>query len=554
MILKQSLGERLVAEGLLTEEQFQSAVLESRKTGESLVRILLGKSLIKNDVLIKFVEEKMGIPHMDLASYIIDQKILQLIPHSMAKKYKAVPIFKVGNTVSVAMADPFDVLAIDEIRNQTGMDVDVVISAETDINQAISQSYGIAGTLEALIKSVTQKKSGQTSSDEPVIKFVSDLLEKAATERASDIHIEPGEKESRVRYRVDGVLHEISTIPLELHASIISRIKVMSKMDIAETRVPQDGRLDFQTEKRVVDVRVSSFPSVHGEKMVLRLLDKLSLILGLDQIGFSEDNLNRFKEVIKRPYGIILVTGPTGSGKTTTLYAALNTLNSTANNIVTIEDPVEYEIPGITQSQVNAKAGLTFANALRSILRQDPDIILVGEIRDAETAHIAVQAALTGHLVFSTLHTNDAAGALTRLEDMGIEPFLIASSVATIIAQRLVRLVCPKCKHAFKAKPEVAKLVGEVAALLGVNGDVELVKGQGCKARMNTGYKGRSAIFEMLVVTEEIRKLVIERAPADEIKKASIKAGMRSLRDDGLLKVLKGQTTLDEVLRVTQLD
>ncbi len=468
-----------------------------------------------------------NVPKIDLSSYLIDQKTLEFVPGALAKKYKLIPLFKIGHTLTVAMADPSNILAIDDLRSHTGLDIDIVTASAEDVLQSISQYYGLAADLDALVQEAgkTQTMSAVKAAEEvPVIKLVNLVIVQAMAEKASDIHIEPEEKYIRIRFRVDGVLHEEAEIPLAIHTAIISRIKIMAGMDIAETRIPQDGRLAMNAEGKEVDVRVSTYPSVLGEKVVMRLLDKGSMSLGLTDLGFLKADLDKFKEIIKRPYGMILVTGPTGSGKTTTLYAALSTLNSLDKNIITIEDPVEYEIDGITQSQVNVKAGLTFANALRSIVRQDPDVVLVGEIRDLETARIAVQAAMTGHLVFSTLHTNDAAGAITRLIDMGVEPFLVSSSVAAVIAQRLIRTICPSCK------------------------------GKGCKVCHHSKYKGRLGIFEQLIVDENIRTLINKKASADEIKKQAVTAGMKTLHDDGMAKIAQKITTEEEVVRVTALD
>ncbi len=402
--------------------------------------------------------------------------------------------------------------------------------------------------LSAVEKPKTEAVSQVTLAEEsPVTKLVSLLVTQAAEERASDIHIDPEENRVRVRYRIDGVLHEFSSPPSHLHAAISSRIKVMAGLDIAETRIPQDGRFSYSFEGREIDVRVSTYPSIYGEAVVMRLLDKKAALIPLSDLGFSDDNLKLFENVIKRPYGIILVTGPTGSGKTTTLYSTLNHINSPELNIMTIEDPVEYELAGIRQAQVNVKAGLVFANALRSMLRQDPDVILVGEIRDFETARVAIEAALTGHLVFSTLHTNDAPGALTRLTDMGVEPFLTASATAAVMAQRLVRKICNACKEEIKLPSDAIK---EFEILKGKT----IYHGRGCKACHNTGYLGRTSIFEIFVMSEEIRQLVVAREATSKIKEIAIKQGMKTLRDDGLLKVAKGITTLDEVLRATQLD
>ncbi|MDD5593538.1 MAG: ATPase, T2SS/T4P/T4SS family [Candidatus Margulisbacteria bacterium] len=549
-----SLRDSLVKSGLLSEAQVKEAIEEGRRTGETLIKSILRKGMVDEDTLISFLEKEMEIPRVDLSSYLVDQKTVDLVPIATARKYKLIPLFKVGDVLTVAMVDPFNVLALDEVRSKSKCDVEPMVATSKEIEAAIGQYYGVAGSVEDLIKDIgpmpqAAKAAVSTAEEAPVIKLVNLLILRAVSEGASDVHMEPTEKNVRIRYRVDGMMHDVSTAPLYLLSSLVTRIKVMSKMDIAESRLPQDGRFELKVEAKSIDVRVSSFPSIFGEALVMRLLDKSSVLFGLEELGFGEDNLKKFEDVIKRPYGIILVTGPTGSGKTTTLYATLSHILSPEKNIMTIEDPVEYELPGVRQAQVNVKAGLEFATALRSMLRQDPDVILVGEIRDVETAKVAIQASLTGHLVFSTLHTNDAAGSLNRLVDMGVEPFLTASAVASAIAQRLVRTICKNCKVPFEPSPEVLKK-------LGFNPDekIEFYHGKGCKACRNTGYRGRTAIFEILVVDAKIEELILRKASSAEIRQAAVQAGMRTLRDDGLLKARQGLTTIDEVFRVTQLD
>src|SRR3989338_3900395 len=549
-----SLRESLIKSGLLTEGQVRDAVEEGRRTGETLIKSVLRKEMLDENTLISFLEKEMEIPRVDLSSYLVDQKTVDLVPIATARKYKLIPLFKVGDVLTVAMVDPFDVLALDEVRTSSKCDVEPMVAASKEIENAIAQYYGVAGSVEDLIKDFGPVPEAAPAAvaqakEAPIIRLVSLLIIRAVAEGASDVHIEPTEKNIRIRYRVDGLMHDVSTAPLYLLSSIVNRIKVMAGMDIAESRVPQDGRFELKVEAKVIDSRVATFPTIFGEALVMRLLDKSSVLFGLGELGFGEDNLKKFQNVIERPYGIILVTGPTGSGKTTTLYATLNTILSPEKNIMTIEDPVEFELPGIRQSQINVKAGLEFANALRSMLRQDPDVILVGEIRDLETARVAIQAALTGHLVFSTLHTNDAAGSLTRLVDMGVEPFLAASAVAAAIAQRLVRTICARCKTPFEPSKEDLEKLG-----FDPREKVEFYHGKGCKTCRNTGYKGRTAIFEILPVDAAIQALVLRNAPSSEIKQAAVKAGMKTLRDDGLLKVRQGITTADEVVRVTQLD
>jgi len=423
------------------------------------------------------------------------------------------------------------------------------------IQKVIDQYYGAIGSAEELVRGLTKEKMeerlkgtkglAEIAEDAPIVKLVSLIIMQAVKDKASDVHIEPAEDKVLVRYRIDGILHEVQQIPKHLQSALASRVKVMARMDIAETRNPQDGRIQLKMENKDLDLRVSSFPTINGENLVLRILDKSSVLMGLAELGFAGKDLKNFDKLIRRPNGIILVTGPTGSGKTTTLYAALSTINSIEKNIITIEDPVEYEIPLIRQTQVNPKAGLTFANGLRSILRQDPDIIMVGEIRDKETAEIAIQASLTGHLVFSTLHTNDAPGALTRLIDMGIEPFLIASSITGILAQRLVRVICPKCKEKYTPSDEVIHD-------LGLKEKVELYRGKGCMHCKETGFSGRVGIFELLLMNETIKNMVTAKASSGDIKKNALASGMTTLYEDGIEKIKNGVTTAEEMLRVTE--
>src|SRR3989339_914336 len=492
---------------------------------------------------------RADVPDVELSDYTIDPRVLKLIPASVAEKYKLIPLFTVGKKLTVAMAEPRNIVALDEVRSLTKLDISIVKSKEKEIELAIAEYYGIAGVVEDLIKDYertkNQSKVGQsTSADAPVVKLVDLIIAQALNERSSDIHIEPEEKDVRIRYRVDGILHEVVTLPPFMLSPIVSRIKVLSSMDISESRVPQDGRFRLEKEK-TVDFRVSTFPSVYGEKVVLRILDKSAILLTLKDIGFSDENLAKFRKVVHKPHGVVLVTGPTGSGKTTTLYAVLSEVNNKQQNIITVEDPIEYELAGITQAQVNIKAGLTFASALRSILRQDPDIILIGEIRDMETAEIAVQAAMTGHLVLSTLHTNDAVSALTRLIDVGVEPFLISSSVEAVLAQRLVRVICTKCKEEVGVPENIKERFPDLKVMY---------RGVGCKSCKNTGYKGRCGIFELLITDETVRKMVGSKAGVDEIKKYAVSQGMKTLFLDGLGKVKAGITSLDEVLRVTELE
>jgi type IV pilus assembly protein PilB len=545
----------LVKSGLINQEQLKIAVDEGKKSGDTLIRSILNNSLVDENSLISFLEKEMDIPRVDLSSYIIDPKTLKLVAYPSAKKYKLLPLFKVGDVLTIAMVDPFDVMALDEVRSKSKCDVEPMIATAEEIEQAINQYYGVSGSVEDLVRGIEPAEkvgpgaTAGTAEESPVAKLVNLLIMRAVSEKASDIHIEPTTAHVRIRYRVDGIMHDVSTAPSYLHSSIVTRIKVMAKMDIAESRVPQDGRFELKGEGRLIDVRVSSFPSIYGECLVLRILDKKSVLLGLKELGFSKENLILFEEIVKKPYGIVLVTGPTGSGKTTTLYATLNRIVTPEKNIMTIEDPVEYELGGVRQSNINPKAGLDFANALRSIVRQDPDVILVGEVRDLDTAKVAIQAALTGHLVFSTLHTNDAAGTLTRLVEMGIEPFLNASAVDAAIAQRLVRTICSRCVVPYAPSKELLEKVG-----LSPSKEHKFFQGKGCKSCRGTGYSGRAGIFEILMVDDPVRELILRKASAAEIRDVAIKNGMKTMREDGMRKVLEGKTTIEEVMRVTQLD
>ncbi len=548
----------LLSKGLITQVQVDKAKEEMKKTGLPLEKTLEKLGYITEEDIVNTLAESMRVLYVDLKDYLIDTEVIKLVPEDVARKHKLVPLFKIGDTLTVAMANPRDIMAIDEIRIRSKIPaIEPVLSTDKAIQSAIEQYYGVTGTLDDIMKSMDKirlpimttdvqvKTLARAAEEAPVVKMVNLIFMQAVKDKASDIHIEPEENALRIRFRIDGILHEVSSPSKNLQSVIASRIKILAGMDIAETRKPQDGRIRLRMENKSLDLRVSSFPTIHGENIVLRLLDKSSIILGLADLGFSEKDLKDFDKLIRNPYGIILVTGPTGSGKTTTLYSALSTINSVEKNIITVEDPVEYELPLIRQTQVNPKAGLTFATGLRSILRQDPDIVMVGEIRDKETADIAIQASLTGHLVFSTLHTNDAASALTRLLDMGIEPFLIASSVIGILAQRLVRVICKGCKEKYTPSAEILKD-------LGIKETASFYRGKGCEACKNTGYMGRIGIFEFLRMSEEVKRLVVGKASSDEVKRRAIQEGIRTLRDDGLDKVKRGMTTIEEILRVTE--
>ncbi len=515
-----------------------------------LGRILVEEGFVKETDLVKTLARHIGLEFVGLDEVTIDPSASALIPEPLARRYNAIPIAFEDGSLVVAMADPANVLAIDDIRAITGLDVLPRVATKTEVEDAISRmarfddSVSDLGELLDDEAEVEDLGALEASVDEaPVVKLVNTIITRAINERASDIHIEPGERDLRIRFRIDGVLHESMSTPRAIANAMVSRLKIMADINIAERRIPQDGRMSLKVAGKQVDLRVATLPSVYGEKVVLRILDRSSVMLELTDLGFGARNLERFQEAYERPYGAILVTGPTGSGKSTTLYATLNVLNDPRVNIITVEDPVEYRLGGITQIQVNRKAGLTFASALRSILRADPDVVLIGEIRDRETAQIAIEAALTGHLVLSTLHTNDSSSSIGRLIEMEVEPYLVASSIDGILAQRLARRLCEKCKV---TTPPVA----EEFEKLGLEAPKEVYSPEGCGSCANTGYRGRLALHEILLVDEEIQRLAVERRPSDEIKAAALAAGMTTLWQDGIEKVATGVTSLEEIMRV----
>ncbi len=557
---KKRLGDLLVATGYITQEALQEVLKEQNRTGERLGRILVNKGYITEQNLIEALEFQLGIPHVVLAKREIPQEVVAAVPEHIANKYKVFPVEKEGNRLVLGMVDPTDVVALDNLRLLLNVEIQPVIVTEEDLQRALGKYYGIQGTVAEVFKDLDiefeeEKKEEEPAVEElvedaPIVRLVNLIISQAVKERASDIHLEPSEKELVVRYRVDGVLRRMMTSPKNTQAAIISRVKIISGMNIAEKRLPQDGRIQLRVEGAPVDIRVSSIPTVFGEKIVMRILFKSGVLTKMERLGFLPDTLEKFRSVYRQPHGIILVTGPTGSGKSTTLSAVLNELNSPEVNIMTVEDPVEYQIPGVNQVQVNQKAGLTFAAALRSFLRQDPDIIMVGEIRDTETARIATQAALTGHLVLSTLHTNDAPSSITRLIDMEIEPFLVASTVIGVVAQRLVRGVCDGCKEPYRLEPD-NPFYQSVRENLPDHSEEQLIfyRGKGCRQCNGSGYARRLAIHEVLLLNPELRSLISKDIPAGALKEAAIKAGMRTLFQDGLLKALQAKTTLEEVVR-----
>ncbi|MFP5308305.1 MAG: GspE/PulE family protein [Actinomycetes bacterium] len=549
------LGQILVDEGLISEAQLAEAQDVQRSLGKSLGRVLIDKGYVTERDLVAALATQIGMEFIDLGSVDVDAQAVTAISDTIAKRYTALPIGYEDGKLVVAMSDPANVFALDDIRTITGLDVKPVVATRDDILDAIKRFHRMADEIEAIADDLGSPDEGEdltqvraVTEEPPIVKFVNLLITQAVNDGASDIHIEPGERDIRVRYRIDGVLHEVMRSPKSIQSGVISRLKIMAEVDIAERRIPQDGRIALSVGGKGIDLRFSTLPTVYGEKVVMRILDKSAVMLGLEDLGFLEENEKRFEEAYVKPYGLILVTGPTGSGKSTTLYATLNVKNTADVNIITTEDPVEYRLHGINQVQVNKKAGLTFASALRSILRQDPDIVLVGEMRDSETATIGIEAALTGHLVLSTLHTNDAPSAITRLTEMGVEPFLVGSATDCVLAQRLARRVCSKCS-------ELVRLDGPAYLTAGYPQDVaddrpEVPKPIGCSACSNTGYKGRLAVHEVMSVTEDIERLCVARASSEEIKRVAISQGMKTLREDGLAKVLLGRTTIEEVGRV----
>lgn len=547
------LGEFLIEAGILRQEQLEKAVSVQKKTGERLEKVLINLGYITESNMIEVLEVQFGVPYVDMAAMEVSREIAATIPSSLAERYQVIPIKKDGRKLTLAMVDPTNFFAIDDVRMVSGCEIEPVIAAEGAIIRAINQSYGVQELVEKAVNKLKVEEAAGSiaeaplTDDAPVVSIVNSIISQAIKERASDIHIEPQEKSLRVRFRVDGVLREVVTFPRHTHAAIISRIKIMSEMDIAEKRLPQDGRIKVHESGRDIDLRVSTLPTITGEKVVLRILDKKSIILDIQGLGFVSGNLTLYRRLYSQAYGMLLITGPTGSGKTTTLYSTLTQISIPSKNVITVEDPVEYRLDGVNQVQVNHKAGLNFANGLRSILRQDPNVVMVGEIRDTETADIAVRAALTGHLVFSTLHTNDAPGAATRLIDMGIEPFLVASSLLGIVAQRLVRVICPECKQQYVPEADSPE-----RQFLGVDSvrEIVLYRGTGCSRCSHTGYFGRMAIQEVMTVSPAVREAINQRVSSDVLATIAIGEGMKTMRQDGNAKACNGFTTVSEVMRV----
>ena len=554
------LGSILTDENLVTPEQLEVALSEQKRDGEAkrIGEILVSLRFLSEPNLLAALSKQLDCPIVDLAKEPPETDALELVPSEFALRHQLIPLHRNDSQLVVAMADPLDIHAMDDLRLLTGLDVAPMLASASDIRRLGEQSY-----MSRMIQDVKEAERSiddedsmdvadlqKMAKEELVIQMVNLIINQAIQDRASDIHIEPFDKEVRVRYRVDGVLHEVNSPPKRFHAALISRVKILSDLNIAERRLPQDGRMRIKSSGRQIDLRVSTIPTVWGESCVMRILDKQTAMLGLPELGMASEMFVKFRRIISEPHGVLLVTGPTGSGKTTTLYAALSEIYSVEKKIITVEDPVEYQLNGINQIQAQPHINLTFANALRSIVRQDPDIIMVGEMRDKETVDIGIQAALTGHLVFSTLHTNDAAGAVSRLLDMGAEPFLVASSLIGTVAQRLVRINCPRCREPYEEKPEVLREIGIDPAMIKRE---PLMRGKGCPECRGLGFKGRSGIYEFISVDETIRRLIIDRAPATAIRQHAQKTqGMKTMLLDGRDKVLQGETTVAEVLRVCQ--
>ncbi len=541
----------LLSSGLVNQADIDKACQEMKKLKRPLEKVLVDMNIVSHPLLHETIARSLGFKYLSLENVEFNEDLIKTVPEALARQTQAIPVKIDNNTLRVAMVDPNDLYAIDQIQMHTGMPIEIYYAGPQDIADAQQRLYVERKITKNLLDGLNTKEPvrAQESRSEgtSIIKLVDLIISQAVHDRASDIHIEPEQDITRIRFRIDGIMHEIPSPPKEWEPAILSRLKVLAGMDIAESRVPQDGHFQVKVDDKIIDFRVSTIPTIYGENLVMRLLDTASVRIGLERLGFATDlDLKRYRELISKPYGIILSTGPTGSGKTTTLYSALTTINTIDRHIITIEDPVEYRLGLIRQIQVNVKAGISFANGLRAILRQDPDVIMVGEIRDLETAVIAVQAALTGHLVFSTLHTNDAPSAVTRLVNMGVEPFLISACLIGVMAQRLVRKICEGCKEPYQPSKVILEKWGLTATP-----NVTLYHGKGCDNCKGTGYRGRAGIFELMVISDEMREMIVQQASALALRKKAQENGMKLLGEDGLAKVLSGITTIEEISRVS---
>lgn len=556
---KKKIGDLLIEKGLITQEQLNESLQLQSFSGKRLGEVLVEKGYINEDQLIDTISERLSVPKISLSSMVIDPNVLRHISVELARRYTLIPIFEIGNTLTIAMADPLNIIAIDEIKYQTGLNIKRAITTTSEIVDAIEKYYSISDSLSSIIhesdesKDVEKKEKSEgfivdsAETDSPIVKFVNIIISKAVRENASDIHIEPGETRIRIRYRVSGIMREEAAPPKSMQSELISRIKVAANLDVSEKRLPQDGRFLMSMDGRGIDLRVSTLPTIHGEKIVIRILDRKNLSLTFNQLGITEKMEERWKNLIHKPEGLILISGPTSSGKTSTLYATLQDINSIEKNIVTVEDPVEYSLPLITQIQINEKAGLTFPSALRSLLRQNPDIIMIGEIRDAETAKMAIRSSLTGHLVFSTIHTNDAPSSVTRLVDMGVESYLVASAVKGVLAQRLVRKNCPDCTETYTPLESLL----EKSGLAELAESINFKKGVGCPKCRMTGYAGLTGIYEFFVLNPVLAEMILSNSSLHAIREEARKYGYIPLFEMGLEKITKGQICLEELLKET---
>ncbi len=554
---QKKIGALLLEKGYITEDQLKTGLSIQKSSGKKLGNILVDTGIINEEQLVEVISERLKIPKLNLSSMVVNPSVISIIPVDIAKRYQVLPVFKLGTTLTLAMADPLNVIALDQIKYLTKCIIKRTVAGERAIAEAIERYYSVADSVRDILgdeieetgpdEPLSIQAGDVVSGDSTVVKLVNMILTRAIRDGASDVHFEPDERQLRIRYRVSGVMREEAAPPKKLQAEVISRIKIASEMDVSEKRLPQDGRMSIRVDDRNVDLRVSTLPTIHGEKVVIRILDKKNLKTGLPELGMLPELLKRWREHIQKPEGLILISGPTSSGKTSTLYASLQEINSIEKNIITVEDPVEFSIPLINQVQINEKAGLVFASALRSILRQNPDIIMVGEIRDTETAAIAVRAALTGHLVLSTIHTNDAIATITRLVDMGIERYLVASALEAVLAQRLVRVICEECKEETEISPAIRERIHAPEHL----SDLCFYHGAGCRKCRGTGYTGLTGLYELIGVSDRVREMVLGGASEAVIKSEAHQAGYRPLNTAGMELVARGITTIDEVLKVT---